>query len=34
MNIENYKEFITEEILMGPNSGRVLAELLMKQPCS
>ena len=32
MNIENYKEYMTEEMLMGPNSARILEELLRKYP--
>ena len=32
MDINNYKGFITAEYLMGPNSMRVLDELLTKYP--
>ena len=32
MNIEDYKKYITEETLMGPNSVRILGELLEKHP--
>lgn len=32
MNIANYMEYRTAEILMGPNSARVLEELLVKHP--
>jgi len=32
MNIANYREYITADILMGPNSGRILEELLVKYP--
>ena len=32
MNIANYKEYMPSEVLMGPNSARVLAELLTKYP--
>ena len=32
MNIEDYKEYMTSETLMGPNSARVLEELLTKYP--
>ena len=32
MNIANYKEYMTAEILMGPNSARILRELLEKYP--
>lgn len=32
MDINNYKAYITEETMMGPNSVRVLAELLDKYP--
>lgn len=32
MNIINYKEYISAETLMGPNSARVLKELLDKYP--
>lgn len=30
MNIENFRKYMTEEMLMGPNSVRVLEELLTK----
>lgn len=32
MKLENYKEYMTAEILMGPNSARILEELLVKYP--
>ena len=32
MNIENYKEYMTAEMLMGPNSARILEELLKRYP--
>lgn len=32
MNIANYREYITADMLMGPNSGRILEELLVKYP--
>ena len=32
MNILNYKEYMTAEILMGPTSARILEELLAKYP--
>ena len=32
MNMNNYKQYISAEILMGPNSARVLAELLQRHP--
>lgn len=32
MDIGNYKEYITAEVLMGPNSGRILEELLGRHP--
>ena len=32
MNIANYKEYMTEEVLMGPTSARILEELLAKHP--
>lgn len=32
MNILNYKECMEAEVLMGPNSGRILEELLVKCP--
>lgn len=32
MKIEDYKDYRTAEILMGPNSARVLEELLAKHP--
>lgn len=32
MNIENYRKYMTAEILMGPNSLRILEELLGKHP--
>lgn len=32
MNIETYREYMTAEILMGPNSARILEELLNRQP--
>ena len=32
MNLVNYKEYISSELLMGPNSARILEELLMKYP--
>ena len=32
MNIENYKALISAETMMGPNSARILAELLHKYP--
>lgn len=32
MNIVNYEEYMTAEILMGPNSARILEELLAKDP--
>lgn len=32
MNIENYKEYMTAETLMGPTSARILDELLAKYP--
>lgn len=32
MDIQNYRELITKELLMGPNSMRVLGEMLEKHP--
>jgi hypothetical protein len=32
MNIENYRKHMTAEMLMGPNSLRILEELLIKHP--
>ena len=32
MNIEKYKDHLTSEILMGPDSARILGELLEKHP--
>ena len=32
MNIEEYRKYMTAEILMGPNSLRILEELLEKHP--
>ena len=32
MNITNYKEYLTEETLMGPTCARILEELLAKYP--
>lgn len=32
MDLMNYKAYITEEVLMGPNSARILGELLEKHP--
>ncbi len=32
MNIESYKEYMTADTLMGPNSARVLEELLKRYP--
>ena len=32
MNIENYRKYMTAEMLMGPNSLRILEELLIKHP--
>ena len=32
MNIENYRNLITAELLMGPNSLRILEELLTRHP--
>lgn len=32
MDISNYKKYVTEETMMGPNSVRVLAELFDKYP--
>lgn len=32
MNMKSYKEYITAEMLMGPNSARILEELLVKHP--
>lgn len=32
MNISNYKKYISEETMMGPNSIRILAELFNKYP--
>lgn len=32
MDISNYKEYISEETMMGPNSVRILAELFDKYP--
>ena len=32
MNIENYREYMTAEMLMGPNSARILEELLKQYP--
>lgn len=32
MDINNYKKYISEETMMGPNSVRILAELLDKYP--
>ncbi len=34
MNIAAYKKYMTSEILMGPNSARILSELLEKHPIS
>lgn len=34
MNIEQYKAYISAETMMGPNSVRILAELLEKYPLS
>ena len=34
MNINEYKEYITAELLMGPNSLRILEELFAKFPIS
>ena len=30
MNIKSYKEYMTAEMLMGPNSARILEELLVR----
>lgn len=32
MNIADYKEYMTAEVLMGPTSARILEELLQKHP--
>lgn len=32
MNLDNYKEFLSAETMMGPNSARILAELLDRYP--
>ena len=32
LDINNYKKYISEETMMGPNSVRILAELLDKYP--
>ena len=32
MHIDNYKAYISAETMMGPNSVRILAELLEKYP--
>ena len=32
MNIEEYRQFITADLLMGPNSLRILEELIAKHP--
>ena len=32
MNIESYRSYMTAELLMGPNSLRILEELLVKHP--
>ena len=32
MNIDNYKAYISAETMMGPNSVRILAELLERHP--
>ncbi len=32
MNIKNYKKYMTAEMLMGPNSARILEELLKRYP--
>ena len=32
MNIDNYNKYVTAETMMGPNSVRILAELLDKYP--
>ncbi len=32
MNIDDYKKYMTAEMLMGPNSARILEELLKKYP--
>ena len=32
MDIKSYKEYMTAEMLMGPNSARILEELLAKYP--
>ena len=32
MNIENFREYINADLLMGPNSLRILEELLNKHP--
>ena len=32
MNIKSYKEYMTAEMLMGPNSARILEELLKQYP--
>ena len=32
MNIKSYKEYMTAEVLMGPNSARILEELLKQYP--
>ena len=34
MNIENFREYMTAEMLMGPNSLRILEELFTKFPNS
>ena len=32
MKLANYKEYLTADVLMGPTSGRILEELLVKHP--
>ena len=32
MNIEEYRKYMTAEMLVGPNSLRILEELLAKHP--
>ena len=32
MNIEEYRKYMTAEMLMGPNSLRILEELLARHP--
>lgn len=32
MNMEDYREYVSTETMMGPNSVRILAELLDKYP--